>query len=549
MLPLCNFTAEVVKDVIKDDGLEPVRIFEITGRLASGRRLPTLTVPADRFYTMTWVAQWGVDAVISAGMGVKDRLREAIQLASKGAKQEQIFTHIGWRKFLDKWVYLYAGGAVGVLDILVEPDEGLERYSLPADGDVKEGLAVSLKLLEEIAAPDITFPLWAAVFRAPTAFLLYPTFVLWLCGETGSLKSTLAALFLSHYGAFTKDSLPASWLSTDNALEQQAFLCRDAILVVDDYSPERNPREAAALDRRVNRFVRQIGNRSARDRMTADLHLRKSFTPNALVVSTGEQLPLAVSSVAARIFPVNFSREKIGLQKVTEAQLKAHLLPQAMRGYLKWLAPQLDSLAKELPCRFFKLREKAIIKGHARLPETVAHLQIGMELGLKFAVYAGVITEKRAQELEALCWELLLDLAREHAKTLEEEKPTIKFIQTLDAIFAQGKGYLLSKSGKKPEMAERFGWADLAYSGDLLGWIDEDAIYLIPEAAWRAVQEYLRGSGGFPVRERTLREMLLKEEILLPDMKTGWTTQVVRIGESLRRVLCLNKHLYLKLLA
>jgi hypothetical protein len=539
-VPLCNFTARVIRDVLKDDGLEPVRVFEITGRLASGKALPVLAVPAERFFSMSWVAQWGVDAVISAGMGAKDRLREAIQLASKGARQERVYTHIGWRNLDGRWCYLHAGGAVGASGVLVEPENGnLQCYVLPHNGSTEEGLKASLRLLE-VAPFEVPLPLWAAIWRAPTACLLYPTLVLWLFGETGSYKSTLAALFLCHYGGpFTKDSLPASWLSTDNALERQAFLCRDAVLVVDDYAPEKNPREAAILDKRVNRFVRQIGNRAARDRMTADLRLRESFPPNALVISTGEQLPLGVSSVAARILPVYCDREKVDLQKLTEAQAKAHLLPQAMRGYLEWLAPQMDVLRRELPRRFQELRAKATVDGHARLPEAVAHLQLGAELGLRFAVESGVLGEKEAQEWENLFWMTLLDSAREHVKTLEEEKPAVKFLQTLDAIFQSGYGHLVHRmDGQKGEYGT---------SGDKLGWYDDDGLYFIPEAAWRATQEYLRPSGGFPVRERTLRDMLAREGVLVKD-EGGRTTRSLRMEGTKRRVIHLDKNLYLSYL-
>lgn len=557
ILPLCNFTARVVRDVSRDDGAEVQRVFEVEGRLASGKRLPRIAVPAEKFFSMSWVGQWGIDAVISAGQGVRDRLREAIQLVSRGAVQEKIFVHLGWRKLDGRWAYFHAGGAIGAECVLVEPEaESLRRYELPEDGSPEEGMKASLRLLD-IGPREALLPLWAAVWRAPTCCVLYPTVTLWLHGETGSYKSTVAALFLRHFGRFTKDSLPASWLATDNSLERTCFLARDTLLVIDDYAPEQHPRQAAELDRRVSRLVRQIGNRAARTRIGSDLRLRPETPPNALVVATGEQLPLGVQSVAARILPVRFERERFDLEKLTQTQAEAYLLAQAMRGYIEWLAPQMDDLTLRLPSRFEQLRAKAAVKGHARLPEAVAHLQLGAELGAAYAASLGVLGEAEARKLAEECFAALLTLAQEHAKTLHEERPTLKFLQTLDAIFAQGKGHLADRqTGEQPPMAYHFGWkaretedgeGEYYRGGELLGWADHEGIYLVPEAAWRAVNEYLRADGGFPIRERTLRDMLAREGLLERD-SSGKTTRVAVCEGTKRRVLVLNLNKYLSLL-
>ncbi|MGQ9713063.1 MAG: hypothetical protein ACUVRC_10520 [Desulfotomaculales bacterium] len=551
-VPLCNFAARVVRDVARDDGAEESRYFEIEGRLMDGRLLPRMRVPAEKFFAMSWVAQWGVDAVISAGMGAKDRLREAIQLASRGAPQERVYTHLGWRKIDGRWVYLHAGGAVGAEGVLVDPElEGLRRYVLPADGSPEEGMAASLRLLE-IGPPEVTHSLWACVWRAPLACLLYPTVVPFLYGQTGTRKSSTVAVFLSHFGGpFSKDTLPVSFLATENALERAAFLCRDAVLVVDDYAPEKHPREAAVIDRKANRLIRQVGNRAARTRCDATARLRPENLPNALVIATGEQLPLEVQSVGARILPVLFEADAVNLDRLTQAQAEAHLLPQAMRGYLEWLAPQMDGMAPRLMNRFEELRRRAAIEGHPRLPEAVAHLYLGSESGVAYALHLGVLDRKRADGILRDTWEALLRLAREHARNLEEERPTLKFLQTLDAIFAQGKGHLLDRTtGDKPPLAHRFGWTIgdgeeiVRRNGDLLGWADHEGIYLIPEAAWRAVNEYLKAAGGFPVRERTLRDMLVREGMLEAG-EDGRTVRKVRVEGIPRRVMHLKLSQYL----
>ena len=551
---LANFTAEIVGDVTRDDGAERTRIFEIEGRLADGQALPRISVPAREFMAMNWTAEWGVQAVIAAGMGAKDRLREAIQLYSQRAKQETVFCHLGWRRLGDEWIYLHAGGAIGAEDVLVDLSfeaQGLRRYVL-TKGDPVEGMRASLRLLE-IAPPEMVLPLWAAVWRAPTACLVYPSFVLWLYGPTGSFKSTIAALLLSHFGGpFTKDSLPGAWLWSENSLERLVFLGRDIPVVIDDYAPEKHPREAAMIDRRAERIIRQVGNRQARGRLQADLRARPETPPNSLVIATGEQLPLAIGSIAARILPVTFVKEKVDLDRLSQAQDKARSLPWAMQGFIEWLRPQMNRLAETLPAKFEALRREATVDGHARLPETVAHLQIGTELGTTYAMELGVMTEAEAEALRSESWRVLLQLAKKHAETLTEERPVLKFLQTLDAIFTQGLGYLADrKEGGRPLSIEvgghNFGWKDDVPRGDLLGWVDQEALYLIPAAAWKAVNEYLRSTGGFPIRERTLHDLLEREGILVPG-EDGRHTCKPRIQGITKRVLVLRLHKFLSLL-
>ena len=95
----------------------------------------------------------------------------------------------------------------------------MHLYHLPEPGGL-EAAQASLRFLD-IGPWEITAPLIACVYLAPFADLCKIDFSLWLYGPTGSLKSTLAALALSHFGNFSRTTLPGSWLSsTANSLEK-----------------------------------------------------------------------------------------------------------------------------------------------------------------------------------------------------------------------------------------------------------------------------------------------------------------------------------------
>jgi len=80
-LRLADFTARIVAEVRRDDGIDSTREFEIKARLGGQTR--RVVIAAAQFASMKWVAeQLGARVVIAAGMGIKDQVREAIQLLS-----------------------------------------------------------------------------------------------------------------------------------------------------------------------------------------------------------------------------------------------------------------------------------------------------------------------------------------------------------------------------------------------------------------------------------------------------------------------------------
>lgn len=112
VVPLCNFTAKVTADVLRDNGLESARYFKVNGKMGDGQMLPEVEIPSTGFNAMSWVTgEWGMRAIIAAGQTHKDRLREAIQLLSQDATQSVIYTHTGWREIDGEMTFLSGSGA------------------------------------------------------------------------------------------------------------------------------------------------------------------------------------------------------------------------------------------------------------------------------------------------------------------------------------------------------------------------------------------------------------------------------------------------------
>lgn len=530
VLPLCNFNASISEEVVIDDGTETTRAFLIDGRLSAGGSLPTARVIADRFGRMDWILQsWGVDAVISAGMSAKDRLREAIQVLSRDVKRRRIFAHTGWREIEGQWIFLSANGAVGVDGFEVELGGELSRYQLPSIPENEiEAVRISLDLLGTAPAV-VSFPLLAGIYRAPLASVLPLDVALWIEGITGSLKSTLAALFLCHYGSFERTNPPENWSSTANALEKSAFTLKDMPLLVDDFAP-------AALDRRelqakAARLLRAQGNLAGRGRLKSDLTTRPAYPPRGLIIGTGEARPSG-RSILARTLVLDLDRKHINFDQLNASQAAADRLPHAMAGFVRWLAPQMPTLRSCLRDAFSKARQRALgIGSHLRIPEVLAHLWVGLDCVLSYATEIGACSSSRGDELRHQGWAALLERAKTQNLLIEEERPARLFLQVLASLITQKRVLLVPKNHRiEPD--------NPAYPA--IGWFDSEHLYLIPEAAFQVVGRFAREGGeAFPVSEQTLRSDLVKEGVAVRER--GRNTVVARAGGGMHRVLKLSR--------
>lgn len=518
--PLCNFVAEVIEDVARDDGSTEIdREFMIKGKLASGEPLPPVRVSAGKFQGMGWITDaWGIQAVPRAGWRTRDLLREAIQVLSKKVETRHVYTHTGWRNIDGRRVYLHTGGGLGMSDIAVDLEKKeLERYRLPNQPrDPGKAMEASLRFLE-VAPYTVTVPIWAGAFLAPLTEILQPNFVLWLYGVTGTLKSTLAALALSHYGSFTYKTLPESWETTAYSLEMTCFKLKDALLVIDDFAPQSNPYKSRVVEGNAEYIVRSVGNLSSRGRLNPDLSQRATHPPRCLVLSTGEQLPDG-QSITARMYTVEMSPGDVDMEKLTAAQTEAERYPHAMAGYLKWVAEQWDGLTNELPRHQVEQRQRLReqMKGsHLRIPDVLATLYLGFDLGLSYAVEVGTLPTDEAEALRARGWKALMDGALSQGQRVDSERPTTLFLEIISSLLAQERARL-----ETPDGGKTIGGDDRA---ELLGWYDKEHVYLLP-ASYNTVARFLRDEGRrFPVKDRTLRKHLEEEGYLVRENPNRYT--------------------------
>ncbi len=522
---ICNFVAKPVQEIIRDDGVEEKRTIVLEGILEGGVPLQKVQISIDDFLQMSWITKkWGISAIIRAGHGNKDFCREAIQVMGSDIEKISIYTHLGWRKLLNgQWCYLHGNGAIGAQNVSVEIEQGLERYSLPdAVGDSTLAIQSSLRLLE--AAPfKVTIPMLAFIYLSPLCELfrqvgIEPSFVMWVYGGTGTRKSSLSLLMLSHFGDFGTKSPPSTFKDTVNAIERKAFILKDAPLLIDDFYPGTSFRETNQMNQVAQGVLRMYGDRIGKGRLTSNIEAQKTLIPRGTAIITGEDLPDGHSSVA-RLFKVELGKDYVNLEKLTIAQTNAERLQESMKLYLEWLIPQMEELPIKMKELFLEKRAEFQKRSqHGRLGESAAWLYVAWTLFLRFSLEMKACPQQMVERLTERAQNILNDGIDNQNQLIMLQKPADLFLEILAELFMSGKIYL-------EPLSEDVSSVYSSNQGQNVGWVDEEFLYLLKGVVYNLVNQFLMSRGRkFPGTENSLWKSLDENGIIHTEKNSAGST-------------------------
>lgn len=530
--PLANFSARIIEEVQEDDGAEVKHVYKIIG--ASGnRRFPAIDVPAAQFEKMNWIHSFGSGAILEPGPSNKDYLRHQIQTMSKDKIVKTVcFAHTGWRNDGADWFYLSASGAIGKECINVRLSRENARYELPLyPENEQEAIKASLSFLN-IGKKEITIPLFAITYLSPLTTLLnpQPNFVSYIYGQTGTFKTTLSLLQLSHFGKFNSIANLNNFDDTANSVERKGFVLKDVLTVLDDFHPSSQKKDAQSKESLAQRLIRSYSNRTARGRLNSDASDKGRYEPRGFLQITGEELP-TLPSTQARTFIVEIEPGDIDRDKLTAIQNQADLLPHAMCSYILWTKEHMADIQAEFPARFRELRTMATREGqHKKLPEQTAFLLFTLNLVCQWLMNKNIFTQAQSESFLEEAQTIFDSISEKQSKRLAEEDPTRRFLEIIDAMLMNGSARL---------DAMKTGQFSIG-GGNLIGHYDEDFVYLHPTSLWHELLSYCRREGShYPFRKNTTYKLLKTAKILIPGNHDE-NTVLVRINNQIHR--CVKIH-------
>ena len=527
--PLSNFAPLIKEEITRDDGVECRKEMRVEAIGEDGRPFPPAIVPAAKLTGMAWVlTDLGTRANIHAGQNKKDQLRNAMQSASlPGLMQSTVYSHTGWRKIGGKWLYLYHGGAIGAAGLSVELEGNLAAYSLPPVEAVNA--KASSRAFLDMGALRITAPLLCTMYLAPLFHFMKeagcaPAFIPFVAGATGTRKTTITTLALSHFGNFNPKQPPASFADTVNSIRRKAFVLKDMPLLVDDYHPNTDRRSRAAMCGAAQQLARAWGDHAERGRMQSDLTVKQTEPPRGMGIMSGEDVPDTGESGVARLYVIDVKAGDVYVDDaltLLQEQAARGVLAQAMRGYIEQLAIRANELPQALHGLFTAHRRDVMNRmpsTHGRIQEAVACLMVGMDF---MAEYLGCVDMKEA------IVQALIENATEQQSYIGSEKPVDLFMNSLRELLSTKRAHI-----------QNIG--DPFIDAEIVGCCQGDRVYLYASTAYKMVfQHCIAQGGGFPISKGQLWKRMNEQGLL--ETRGKELTLVKSIGGMNQRVLPLPK--------
>jgi primase-polymerase (primpol)-like protein len=580
---LCNFVAWYEKQQIVHDGIESKFVFTMKGILSGGKHLPTIEITASELQSMNWIIKkWGGNCTIATGNLIKDCIRLCIQeISNKNAGDEEVFAFTGWKKLEGNWVYLHQGGAIGAKNIIVRLNQRLEKYVIEKKSKTIETKEIGIpKIFEltKIANDKIILPLIAFAFLTPLNEFLRkagyePKFVYFLCGKTGTGKSSLAALFLSFFGNFTNCDLPMSFMDTSTSIISKTFLLKDILTCIDDYKPSTRA-DVAKMDNTAQIILRSFGDRTGRGRCDSNASEKRLMYPRCNAIITGEMPPNVGESGIARFIVSEIKEKDANFKEMSYAQKDASngVYLEVMYDFINWIrnkflnknsdSEKLNENEKQdesqnngekklsliLGNLFEKRRENLTdklhelnIPYHTRVPEMIAHLSLGYSMFLDFCEDKTKEDSKKIRKEEKFAEfknirefesvgekkfeSILIEMARDHSEFLHNEKPSEKFIGVVRSlIFSNSVNThkLSSEGGPLP--------GTFCYEDDKFYYFDKNKLY-------NEVVSFLRKQDeAFPINQPLIWKHLYEAGFILPMQGRQWGKVKSVCGKLLRLI-------------
>jgi hypothetical protein len=463
-----------------------------------------------------------------------DYVREAIERAAVDAPPERRYAHTGWIHTENGWLFLHAVGAIGADGSMPEyratVDARLSGYTLPDPPTSDEAPQFVRAAIDDFlgaADESVTLPLLAAVARAPLGSA--PNYLVHLAGETGAGKTSIVQLAAGWFGPAlaASDAPVCAWNSTATDLEITAAQAKDVCVVVDDYLGTR-PHEQTA-----DRLLRTTTG-AARGRRRADLSARANYRPGGLIISTGEDT-FGRASAQARACTIRCAASTRApldaYERAREAALNGEFAT-ATACYVQHLARVAECDGRDrdgMPggwaahVRAVHAQLAGAFNGaHPRQLAIVVDLVAALAHFFAWATDIGAVTETDARKHVTACAAALVD-AVEETRTDEATEA----LQLLRDALAAGDCHVTLLRGGMPEDAHLWGWRDGRPSGPCVGYLDDRAIGLIPNACAAVVRGAQHRTGNTPnVTRQRLAHLFIERGWL--DRNTNRRTYGVR---------------------
>jgi len=327
---------------------------------------------------------------------------------------------------------------------------------------------------------------------------LAPEFVIFLNGQTGSLKTAVVQVLFRLFKELP-ETPEATFRDTKAALEVKIGAACNRVLVVDDFQPAVTA--AAGRDNldKLEHIIRLFGDGIAKSRSNAELGRAKEFKPAGCCVITGEDTGGSQSSLL-RCLVLSIKKGDIDGAKLKFYQDNPQILQTHFFHFLQWCGANGDAIVEFLKQNFQSEREFfARVVREPRQADIGATLMLTARILLHYAEHTLALSTVSVQTE----WrDAIVELLRYSEEQSRELDPALMYAKALLDLQAAGKIHIApSQSDYTP--------------GHHIGFAKEGCWWLFPKEAYTNVVRYWREEGTlFPLKAEKVHALLCKEHLI-----------------------------------
>lgn len=330
----------------------------------------------------------------------------------------------------------------------------------------------------EITIPMLLFGLSSTINSLLASVGIEVKFILWIFGQTGTRKTTISKLFFN-FISMNSLTVNSSFKDTISSLQYKMSIMKDSVIFIDDYHPPTTNNEQNELDEKVGFITRSTSDTSSKGRMNRNMTQQSELKNEGNVAVTAEDI-IKGHSALSRTYPILLKPESINLNRLGKVQKNIDIYSTFISNFIEWIS--IDTLDKVHAIKkyFEVLRgELSGIKVHGRVIEQVVQLYMICELYLFYGLENKYISISEAKEIRNETKEILISHIHNMNSLLSCEKPSYLYLKAIEEMVLSNHCKLVPK-GKNNG------------SSNVIGWEDDEKIYLIPGVAYSYVIKYYK---------------------------------------------------------
>lgn len=502
---------------------ETQEMYAVVSALIDGNKVvENIKLPAVELTNLKWISSWlGLDAIVYPRK--KQEFLLLMKNLFRNAEVKKIYSSTGWVKDNeDKYEYIDYGGGIEDTIIEVELDSYLSNYTIARkDINVIEATKASHNILN-VVDKKIAYTLLGLTYLCPLMefagkVVKLPEFVVWMHGFTGTRKTSLAKLILSHFGDFN-NKVPASFNDTYSSIEIKSHMLKDTLIVLDDFCPQQSYKETQNINTIAEKIVRAYGDRTSRGRATIGLENQKQFVPRGMMLITGETI-VPGNSTVARLVPLELKSDSINLSELSELQKNVEYLSVSMREYIKWIKNEVNTdysafldAIKSLYNGYLEELRSNSISTHGRTYEAFAWLLLGLEMMYQLFENVGLLTKEESEEHIKEAKEEFIKQIKINHENSKNNDPVELFLDTIKELMTT-KEITLKDLDNNMILGNRY---------TVNGFYDSEYFYFNSNDIYGIVRSKLQKSGEYlqlPVR--ALLKVLAERNIIKVEEKSN----------------------------